>query len=586
MTIGYAELEQAIGCNWYAVDPNLAFQMERFLDPVDRAWATGKLTSMGELIGTTVARNAEVTDKHPAELVRWNREGEEINQVVHHPGALETKRLLWKNDFLHLPWSAEAKARARPVPAPLMLAFQYLLAQAETGMLCSVGMTTGVLRLVERHGDAETRALFVDRLKDNDFDRGWDGSMYLTERAGGSDLGATETVARQVGGVWKLDGFKWFCSNVDGAAIVTLARPEGGAPGIKGLALFAVPRRLADGRANGVHIRRIKDKLGTRAVPTGEIELVDATAYLLAGDGEALDGRGINRMMEFVNESRLGVAAMGAGIMRRAFLEAIIRAHQRHAFGEPIVAHGMVREDLIDLLVESEAAAALLFGMAARVSERSQPLGDGDKVTRILVPLTKIRCTRNGISSASKALEMFGGNGYIEDWPLARQLRDAQCHTIWEGTENVLALDVLRTMSRDRSQVALAELISSTLAATKHPLLRSTGESVARAAGELGDSLGRIAGSTADVARLHARRLANDMATVSQAALLLAEAQWELDTKQSARKALVAAWFVRTHLEPRGRWHRGNEGIVLELFDALTRYDVISAEAAQRHAKL
>jgi acyl-CoA dehydrogenase len=586
MTIRYDDMEQAIGLNWYLVDPNLQLQMDRLVDAADREWVEGKLRAMGELIGGPVARNAEVTDRHPAQLVRWDREGNEVNHVEHHPTALETKRLLWKNDFLHLRWSDEVARRGRPVPPPLLLAYSYLLSQAETGMLCSVGMTTGVLRLVERYGDAETRDLFAARLRQSDFDRGWDGSMYLTEHAGGSDLGATETTARLVGGAWKLSGTKWFCSNVDGRAIVTLARPEGAPAGIKGLALFAVPRVFPDGRANGVHIRRIKDKLGTRAVPTGEIDLVDATGYLLAGGEEARDGRGINRMMEFVNESRLAVAAMGAGIMRRAFLEAAIRASHRRAFGRAITDHGMVREQLLDLMVASEAATAALFAVAGRQPRPGEALGEGDRLTRILVPLVKMRCARGGVESASAALEVFGGNGYIENFPLARQLRDAQCHTLWEGTENILALDVLRASAREQAHTALFAFIGEAVARAESPLLGRARDAVSRASARLADNLARLAAAGPEVAALRARLLANDAADAAQAALLIDEAQWELTARGSARKAVVAAWFIRTRLEPHGRWHPGNEGIARELFEPLTRYEAIAPERAAAAAQL
>jgi acyl-CoA dehydrogenase len=578
MSVHYEDMRQAIGQNFYRVDPNLAFLMQRSVDAADREWVHEKLVRMGELIGGPVAKNAEITDKHPAELVRFDREGDEINEVIHHPSALETKRLLWKNDFLHLPWSAEVRERGRPAPPALIIAYQYLLSQAETGMLCSVGMTTGVLRLVERYGDTATRALFTPRLLDNDFDRGWDGSMYLTERAGGSDLGTTETTARLVDGVWLLDGLKWFCSNIDGDAFATLARPEGAPDGIKGIALFVAARRLPDGRSNGVHMRRIKDKLGTRAVPTGEIELRGTRAHLLSGGADAKDGRGINRMMEFVNESRLAVAAMGAGIMRRVLLEAVIRSHHRRAFGKPIIEHGMVREQLLDLLVESEAAAALLFSAASRLTPTFEPIGVGDVLPRLLVPLAKIRCTRGGVTSASLALEIFGGNGYIEDWPMARQLRDAQCHTVWEGTENVLALDVLRTMARHQTHTPLLELVQSAIAAASHPLLAHLARSVERAKGELVESLGRVAGGGEQIAKLHARRLAGDMCDVTQAALLLEEAQAELAGSGNARKALIAAWFVRSHLEPRGRWHAGNEAIAHDLFEPLIRYETVPVD--------
>jgi alkylation response protein AidB-like acyl-CoA dehydrogenase len=586
MTISYDDMKQAIGLNWYLTDPNLQQLMDRFIEPADRAWVEEKLRAMGELIGGPVARNAEITDKNPAQLVNWNRDGDEVGEVVHHASALETKRLLWKNDFLHLRWSDEVKERGRPVPAPLYFAYQYLLSQAETGMLCSVGMTTGVLRLIERYGDDETRAMFVPKLTTNDFDSGWDGSMYLTEKTGGSDLGTTETVARVDGDAWRLTGFKWFCSNVDGDAIVTLARPEGAPDGIKGLALFAVPRKLPDGSLNGVHARRIKDKLGTRAVPTGEIDLVDAKAFLLAGGSEATDGRGINRMMEFVNESRMGVAAMGAGIMRRVALEALIRAHQRTAFGKRLADHGMVRETLIDLVVESEAAATMLMQAAAHVPTGNEAIGDGDPLARILVPLTKIRCTRGGIESASAALEVFGGNGYIEDWPMARQFRDAQCHTIWEGTENILSLDLLRTMAKHRSHEPLLAMIGEArAAAAEQPLLAGVSEAVGRATAQVTERLGQIAAADREVAKLRSRRLANQLATVSAAALLLSEASRQL-RDGDARKAVVAAWFARKHLEPAGGWHPGNEGIVMELFDALTGYDRIDPERARSVAKL
>jgi acyl-CoA dehydrogenase len=580
MSVRYEEMREAIGHNFYRVDPNLAFELDRSVEAADRSWVEDKLVHMGELIGGRVAKNAEITDKHSAQLVRWNREGDEISEVVHHPTALETKRLLWKNDFLHLPWSAEVRERGRPVPPALIIAYHYLLSQAETGMLCSVGMTTGVVRLVERYGDAATRALFTPRLLDNDFDRGWDGSMYLTERAGGSDLGTTETTARLVDGVWKLDGLKWFCSNIDGDVFVTLARPEGAPEGIKGVALFVAPRCLPDGRSNGVHMRRIKDKLGTRAVPTGEIELSGATAYLLSGGAPATDGRGINRMMEFVNESRLGVAAMGAGIMRRVLLESVIRAYQRRAFGKRLVEHGMVREQLLDLMVESEAAAAMLFSAASRLSPTFEPIGVGDVLPRLLVPLAKIRCTRGGVTSASLALEIFGGNGYIEDWPMARQLRDAQCHTIWEGAENILALDMLRSMARHATHAPLLELIGGAVERASHPALANLARTVRRASGELAELLGRLASGGEQVARLHARKLASEMSDVTQAALLLDEASTELAEHGSARKALVAAWFVRSHLEPRGRWHPGNQAIALELFEPMIRYEELPVDRA------
>lgn len=581
MTIHYSDMNEAIGHNWYAVDPNLQQVMDRLVDPLDRAWVDTKLTQMGALIGGRIARNAEAIDKDPARLVRWDRDGVETNEVLHCAAALDSKRQLWAHHLIHLLDSEEVAARRRPAPPTAHIGYFYLLSQCDTGMLCSMGMTAAVIRLVDRYADDETRTRLLGKLKTPDYDEGWSGSMYLTESAGGSDLGLLETVASQSGDGWRLNGSKWFCSNVDGDVIVTLARPEGAPTGTKGLGLFVVPRSCEDGRPNGIHIRRIKDKLGTRAVPTGEVDFVDAKAYPLARDGAPDDGRGINRMMEFVNDSRLAVAAMGAGIMRRVFLEAAIRTTHRQAFGSSLRKQPMVREQLLDLMCESEAAAALLFECASRTpSDRQSTMGSNDKVARILVPLTKMRCTRGGVLSSSAALELFGGNGYIENWPMARQYRDAQCHTLWEGTENVLALDVLRTMAKGEAHTALLARLNACVEGAAHPALSGVKQAVSDAIGRLTEHLMRVAGGGPDGALLHAGRLANEMADVAQCALVLEEAQWELDARGSARKAVVAAWLTRSRLSANGRWDRRNETVVQDLFDRLVQYESITVEEA------
>jgi alkylation response protein AidB-like acyl-CoA dehydrogenase len=583
--IHYEEMNEAVGLNWYTVDPNLRFQMDRFIAPGDRAWVEEKIHAMGALMGGPVAANAEITDKNGPRLERWDREGEEINRVVHHPTALETKRHLREAAFIGLPWSEEAKQRGRPVPEVLMLAYLYLLAEAETGMACAVGMTNGVYHLVERFGDEATKAHFLPKLAMLDFDEGYDGAMFITEREGGSDVGAIETTARFDGKVWRLNGFKWFCSNVDSKVITALARPEGAPQGIKGLALFAVPRFLEDGSLNGLHIRRIKDKLGTRAVPTGEVDFVDTVGYLLAGpDQNALDGRGINRMMEMVTESRLGVAAMGAGIMRRSFLDAAIYASRREAFGRKLDDHGMVREELIRMLAESEAGAAMLFKAASRVTPGWKDAGGDDPLLRMLVPLSKIRCTRRGIEVASAALEIVGGKGYIEDWPTARQLRDAQCHTVWEGPENVVALDVLRSMAKQQAHEGALAFIEETLAGAGHDLLRRPRAAVEKGHRDLRESIVWLTEADPEMVKLRARRFSNFFADVIQGALLLEEATWELEHRELARKALVADWFARERLspEPLGGITSGNR-VALDLFRQIIGYEEIKPAEAAPH---
>jgi hypothetical protein len=578
--IDYAQYERAQGLNWYAVDPDLRFLMDYHLDAADRDWGETHLQRMGALCGGPIAERSEIVDKNPPRLERYARWGEEINEVVHHPAALATKRDLWEHGFLGLPWSREVKERGRPVPPVLRQAFQYLLCQADTGMLCSVGMTTAAAELIERYAPPEVRERFLPRMTTMNYDEAIDGSMFMTEKLGGSDLGsATMTTARQTADGWRVEGEKWFCSNVDGGAIMLLARPEGAPAGVRGLSLFLVPKWRRDGSRNGIHIRRIKDKLGTRSVPTGEVELRDAAAYLLAGSTNAPDGRGLNRMMEMVNTSRIGVAIMGLGILRRSFLESAIYTARREAFGRQLRDQPMVREQLVQMLVDLEASAAMVFAAGAgRRSETAQ------RFTRILVPLAKFRVTRRGLEAASLAVELHGGNGYIENWPVARQLRDAQCHTIWEGAENVICLDVLRAMVKEQAHEAVFERVESALRQSRDEGLAAPSGAVRSALAEVREVTAALAAMEPDRVQLNARAVTGYLADVIQGALLLEQAAWELAQRGSARKAVIAEIFADRHLRthPLRGILSGNR-TALDLFEALVGYDTVPPERAARH---
>ena len=569
--VKYEELDSAIGLNWYEIDPNLQQLMERLLDPADLEWCEPELKAAGALCGGPVAARAEVTDKNPPALVKFDAWGEPLEQIIHHPGAIATKRDLWHAGISGPRLRQEAARRGRTYPNVFAIALTYLLSQAETGMLCAVGMTSSVAGLVRRFGTPEVQDRFLPRLTAARFEDAWDGAMFLTERLGGSDLSTITTTARQDGDRWVLNGFKWFCSNIDAAVIATLARPEGASQGLKGVALFLVPKWRRDGTRNGISIRRVKDKLGTRAVPTAEADFVDAEAYLLAGGGGATDGRGINRMMEMVNESREGVAVMSLGIMRRSFLEAAIFAAHRQAFGKLIQDLPLVRETLVNMVVELEAAAALVFGAAA----------DPGPISRLLVPLAKLRATRRGVELASQALEIHGGNGYIENWPIARQFRDAQCHTIWEGTENIICLDILRAFRNEQVIGAFFTALDGCVRSTS-TLLEPVRESVARGLNEVREALLFLSRADRELAQLRARRFGYYLADVVQGALLLEEAEWELAHRGSARKAVVAHLFADTRLRMSTvRGITSSDRSAFDLFYPLTRYEPISAAQAE-----
>ncbi len=581
--IDFTAIDSAIGLNWYDADPNLRQLVERLALPDDRAFAETQLRNMGGVIGGPVAARAEITDKNPPRLEKYDAWGNEVNEIVHHQSAIDTKRDLWENGFLGLRWTdGVRKTRAGHLPPVVNTGFLYFLNQAETGMACGIGMTSSAAGIVNRHAPPEIRDRFLPHLTTMDFGEAWAGGMFMTEVQGGSDLASSDCAATKTADGWRITGAKWFCSNLDAEAILTLARPDGAHPGLQGLAQFLIPKFRADGTRNGVHIRRLKDKLGTKAVPTGEVDFEDAEAYLMGAertddDRSARDGRGVNRMMEMVQGSRFGVALMGLGIMRRSFMEAAIYAHHRTAFGQIIASYPLVKETLVEMAVEVEAGCAIAFE-AAEAGARHD--AESQRLYRILVPLAKLRCTRRGIDLASQAVEIHGGNGYIENWPVARQLRDAQCHTIWEGTENIICLDVLRSMTKEHADEALFARIERALGGAEHPSLTRTASQIGRSVDEVKEAIAWIERAPQDVRLLQARRLSNYMADVAQAALLVEEAVWELAHKNSARKAIVARYFVETRLAARPlRGITSADRTVLDYFEQIVRYQPIAPHA-------
>ena len=592
----YACHEGAIGLDWYALDPNLRLLLDRLLpDAADRAFAEEHVARYGVLCGGPIARRAEITDKHGPTLLRYDRWGREIDTIEHHPTWTENKADLVRAGFTGLSHHA-----GRPVPAVVTAALCYLVNQAETAIYCGLGMTSGAADIVGRYAPEAIRDDMLGRLTSLDPDEAWEGGMFLTERQGGSDVGANTTCAVPDGDEWRLHGEKHFCSNVDAEVFIVLARPEGAPDGPRGLATFIVPRLLADGSPNGFRIRRLKPKLGTVAVPTAEVELDGARAWIargapraatdaLATDAPATDAlatdagprSGLNTMMEMVNGSRFGVALMGLGIHRRSFLEGAIYAAQREQWGQRIDRYPLVRETLVDILVELEAGTALTFecAAAARTAETEE---EGRALRRILVPLAKIRATREAIGAASQSLELLGGNGYMEDWPMARQLRDAQCHTIWEGTENILCIDVRRAINNEGAHVALLARVERALAAAgTGAVLAPIVDAVAATLGETREAIDHLADASNDLQLLHARRFSYLLADLVEGALLLDEASWQLGRDGDARKAVVARRFARNHLvPPRVRGILDDDRTALDLFDSLVRYGPIEPTAA------
>ncbi len=586
--LNYDNFEKAIGLNFFEVDPNLDFILRRSLrDETELKLGRKIAHEFGEVVGKRVAKRAEVTDKAGPRLRSYDEWGYAKNDVIHDSSWIENKR-----DLVSIGLCDLATKNGQSIPASITSAAYYIVCQADTALMCALGMTSGAADIADRYAPIEVKDELVSRLKSSDPDYSFEGGMFLTERQGGSDVGANTLKAVQDGNEWRLFGDKHFCSNVDADIFVVLARPEGAQSGTRGLATFLVPRRLPDGSDNGFTIKRLKPKMGTVGVPTGEVHLEGTLAWLASpvppsedsGISEverAKDGKGLNRMMEMVNGSRFGVGLMGLGIHRRSFLEAAIYAAHRKQFGNRIDSYPLVRETLVDLAVELEAGLAMSFEI---VTSRNAPISmeSAQRLGRIVIPLSKLRATRYGLYAASQALEIFGGNGYMEDWPMARQFRDAQCHPIWEGTENIICNDVRRAMRSVRAHDALYERVEVSIeSATKVNMLDSLANSLNESLDNLKKIVAYVDHTKEDESLLASRRIAYRMADVFAGAMLLDEAVYSAK-ENDYRKALVANRFIRLHLKG------GNDDLlmnadrsVIDLFNEITRYKQISQTDAK-----
>ncbi len=557
----------AAGLNWYTTDPTLQATMAYYLQPAELAFAEPHLTRFGALMAGPVSRWAEETDRNPPRLDRYDRWGHDVSRVVMPTSFAESRRAV-----LGAQKALRDDARQAGVnPSLTLFASNYLLNQADIGMGCALGTGGGMVKsLVAAYAPPDVREHVLAKFASGE----WDGetAQLLTERTGGSDLGALETTATRDGDTWRLNGFKWFASNCNGEAFVVLAKPEGAPDSSRGVATFLVLRTRRDGARNGVRVRRLKDKLGTRSVASGEIEFVDAEGFLLSGeasdDAGPSDGKGLGRMMELTNAARLGIALFALGNARRALVESLCYARQRHAFGEALIDKPLMRRKLAEMIVDVEAAQALVFDGTGATNHR-QPNGVRQ---RIAVPVTKLKVCRLGITMASDAIEIHGGNGYIETWPVARLLRDAQVNTIWEGPDNILCLDVRRGIERSEAHEPLLARLRDAVSVSDDD---DTTSLVSHRVEDLDAAI--TAWTKLDGAVKEARLfpLAQFMGEVYAGALLTEQAAWERAQRQTDRKALVARLYAARYLADRGPLR----GIDTDGDEAIERFDELVSGA-------
>ena len=444
------------GQNFYRNDRALRDLLGLYLPADLVAHLHPHLDRLGELAGGRLDECARISDRHTPVLVHRDKFGRDIQHIEYHPAYRELEHAAFGTFGIHA-MSHRKGILGWPdtYPAAAKHAFTYLFNQAEFGLGCPINVTDGAAMLLSRYGGDELKAKYLDGLTQTDMGKLTQGAQFMTEKEGGSDVGRLTTRAVAEGEHFRLYGEKWFCSNADAPVVTLLARPEGAGPGTRGVGLFLMPRFLDDGSANHYRIVRLKDKLGTRSMASGEIKFDGAIAYPIG----RLD-RGFVQMAEMVNWSRLSNGVKSTALMRRALHDAFTVANGRVVFGKRIIDLPLARRQLLKMLLPMEQALSLCFATAAALDRAEAGSQDAATLLRILTPELKFRSTRDARKLCGDALEFRGGIGYVEEFVNARLLRDAHLGSIWEGTGNIVALDALtRAVGRHGAEAALlAEL--------------------------------------------------------------------------------------------------------------------------------
>jgi putative acyl-CoA dehydrogenase len=425
-----------------AADPALLESLHR----EGGGWAEDDLHALGRQAGTEQAQEwGRIVNENPPKLRTHDRFGNRIDEVEFHPHWHDLMNVAVTNGLHAAPWRQD-RVGAHVARAAKM----YVWGQVEAGHSCPISMTYAAVPAL-RH-NSELTAMYEPLLAAENYDyglrvpstkRGLIAGMSMTEKQGGSDVRANTTTARPAGdGSYVLTGHKWFTSAPMSDMFLTLAQAPAG------LSCFLLPRVLPDGTRNGIHLQRLKDKLGNRSNASAEIEYDGAIGWLV---GE--EGRGVRTIIDMVNITRLDCVLGSAGGMRYGVVRAAHHATHRNAFGAPLVEQPLMTNVLADLAVESEAAAAVAMRLAGATDRAAAGDAQEEAFRRLGLAVTKYWVCKRAPAHAAEALECLGGNGYVEESQMPRLYREAPLSSIWEGSGNVAALDAFRAMGKQPESV-------------------------------------------------------------------------------------------------------------------------------------
>jgi len=494
-----------------------------------------ELRTMGELAGGELYRMQLADRLNEPRLVQWDAWGNRIDEIELSPLWQRAEQLAAEFGLVATGYEPEHGPLARTVQFALV----HLFHPSTDVYSCPLAMTDGATRTLLDSGNRQLVERAVPHLTSRDPARFWTSGQWMTESTGGSDVGTSETIARRQGDGWGLWGRKWFTSAATSQMALTLARPEGNPAGGRGLALFYLETRGDTGRLNRIEVLRLKDKLGTRKVPTAELMLDGTPAIPVAGTDN-----GVRQIVPMLTMTRTWNSVCAASFMRRAVALARDYARRREAFGRPLARQPLHVQTLAALQAEYEAAFHLCFELIHLLGrvEHGEAGDDSRALLRLMTALTKLTTGKQVVAVSTEAIECFGGAGYIEDTGLPVIVRDSQVLPIWEGTTNVLSLELLKACGDGAPLAVLRRRIASCARACRDDRLVAA-VSLAGTAADRALAWYRSASASGRAAlEAQARGFALTLGRAVALALMCEHAQWSLDNEQDggARAAALA----------------------------------------------
>ncbi len=525
--------------NQFQDDRVLRSYLARTLPPDVHRAVEPELRQMGELAGGELFALQLQDRLNEPRLTQWDSWGKRIDQVELTPMWQRARRLACEAGVVATAYERK-HARFSRIH---QFALTYLFDPSTDTYSCPLAMTDGAARTLIHHKSAALIDRAVPRLTSRDPARAWTSGQWMTERTGGSDVALSECVAKQVDGQWRLYGTKWFTSAVTSEMALTLASPDGSKPGGRALSLFYVETRGSNGIAPGLAVNRLKDKLGTRKLPTAELTLDGLAGTLVTPEL----GRGIKAITPMLTITRTWNAVCSAAGLRRGLALARDYGRRRVQFGAPLSQKPLHQETVAGLQAEAEAAFHLAFRTVELLGrDEAQDISERDaELLRLITPLAKLCTARQAMAVMPEVLEVFGGAGYLEDTGIARLLRDAQVLPIWEGTTNVLALDVLRALAKGGGAEAYLAEIERAVAGTRAAQLAGPAKLASATAARAFDWVQTSFKKGPEIIEAGARGFALTLARSLELALLVQQGQWSIDQEHDGRAAAAAVRFAR-----------------------------------------